>query len=66
MWITQPAKFVVKLSQKPSNISDEGNGYPEILAFLKLCKFLGDISSFEQLFYRKKSLCAPEQLTLLL
>ena len=29
-------------------------------------KFLGNISSFEQLFYRKKSLGAPEQLKLLL
>ena len=29
------------------------------LAFLKVYKFLGNICSFEQLFYRKKSLSAP-------
>ena len=29
------------------------------LAFLKLYKFLGNICSFEQLFYRKKSPGAP-------
>ena len=45
--------------RKPSNILDESNGYPEIfLAFL-----LGNICSFEQLFYRKKSLGAPEIIT---
>ena len=30
------------------------------LAFLKLYKFLGNICSFEQLFYKKKLLGAPE------
>ena len=44
--------------RKPTNILDEWNGYPEILAFL-----LGNICSFEQLFYRKKSLGAPEIIT---
>ena len=45
--------------KKPSNILDECNGYPEIfLAFL-----LGNICSFEQLFYRKKSLGAREIIT---
>ena len=33
MWITQPTKIVVKLSEKPPNILDEWNGYPEIFSF---------------------------------
>ena len=32
----------------------------KFLAFLKLKKFLSNICSFEGLFYRKKSLAAPE------
>ena len=33
MWITQPPKIVVKLSEKPPNILDEWNGYPKIFSF---------------------------------
>ena len=53
MWITQPPKFLVKLSENLRIFQTNGT---------VIQKFLGNISSFEQLFYRKKSLGAPEQL----
>ena len=59
MWITQPPKIVVKLLENLRIFRRVGKGYPEILAFLKLQKYLGNICPFEQLLYRKKSLGAP-------
>ena len=43
-------------------ILDEWNGYPESFSFSQALEILGNICSFEQLFYRIKSLSAPVDL----
>ena len=49
------------LSTNTPNIAlDEWNGYPEILGFLELKKFLNDVFSFELIFYIRASLGAPD------
>ena len=60
MWLTQPPKIVVKLSENVLYILDEWNGYLESFSFSQVLEFLGNICSFEQLFYRKKSLGVPD------
>ena len=58
--MTSKNRSYAQAIRKPPNILDEWNGYPEIFSFSQgLEKFLGNIYSFEQLFYRKNSLGAP-------
>ena len=49
----QPPKFVVKYQENLWIFQTNGT-VEKFLAFHKLCKFLGNFSPFEQLFYRKK------------
>ena len=54
------SKILVKLLENLRIFKTNGTVIQKISAFLKLQKFRGNICSFEQLFYRKKSLGAPE------
>ena len=49
---TQPPKIVVNLLENLRIFQTNGTVIQKFLAFLKLWKFLGNICSFEQLFYR--------------
>ena len=59
---TKNVPKIVDLSlRKPPNILDEWDGYPEIFKFSHALEISRQyICSFEQLFYRKKSLGAPD------
>ena len=56
----QHPKIVSKLVEKPEYLSRMDRLSRNYLAFLEAKKFLGNICSFEQLFYRKMALGAPD------
>ena len=59
---TKNVPKIVDLSlRKPPNILDEWDGYPKIFKVSRALEISRQyICSFEQLFYRKKSLGAPD------
>ena len=63
MRLTQLPKVVVKLLENVRILYTNGMVIQRVWAFHELKKFLGNICSFEQLFYRKKSLGAPDYIT---
>ena len=64
MWITQPPKIVVKLSEKPPNILDEWNGYPEIFSFSQALEISKQYVLLRTVILKKKKLLRASDLWL--
>ena len=64
MWITQPPKIVVKLSEKPPNILDEWNGYPEIFSFSQALEISKQYVLLRTVILKKKKLLRASDLCL--
>ena len=64
MWITQPPKIVVKLSEKPPNILDEWNGYPEIFSFSQALEISKQYVLLRRVILKKKKLLRASDLWL--